>query len=117
MWLDLQNHLAIQPAKQARCGETRNEQTGEKAAGKNPAGEVDCGAMNRHQPAYQKAFLLEFTQWPAGRLEQIEKLEQLRALERGVLIKTALTNTDPVCVDTPEDVERVRRILSGTATD
>ena len=37
--------------------------------------------------AFRRDLLLEFASWPPGRLEQAERLEQLRALERGVRIK------------------------------
>lgn len=58
--------------------------------------------------SYRKDFLLQFAQWPPTPLEQIEKLEQLRVLQKGYRIKTAETPFDPICVDTPEDVVRVR---------
>ncbi len=58
--------------------------------------------------SYRKDFLLQFAQWPPTTLEQIEKLEQLRVLQKGYRIKTAETPFDPICVDTPEDVDRVR---------
>lgn len=58
--------------------------------------------------SYRKDFLLQFAQWPPMPLEQIEKLEQLRILQKGYRIKTAETPFDPICVDTPEDVVHVR---------
>lgn len=58
--------------------------------------------------SYRKDFLLQFTQWSPTPLEQIEKLEQLRVLQKGYRIKTSETPFDPICVDTPEDVNRVR---------
>jgi len=58
--------------------------------------------------SYRKDFLLQFAQWSPTPLEQIEKLEQLRVLQKGYRIKTAETPFDPICVDTPEDVARVR---------
>ncbi len=42
--------------------------------------------------AYRKDFLMEFKHWPKGILESIEELEQLRALEHGVKIKTTVTD-------------------------
>jgi 3-deoxy-manno-octulosonate cytidylyltransferase (CMP-KDO synthetase) len=62
---------------------------------------------------FRKPFLLEFAGWPPGALESVERLEQLRVLERGYRIKTAVTRFEPVCVDTPEDVERVRILIAG----
>lgn len=59
--------------------------------------------------SYRKAFLLQFAQWAPTSLEEIEKLEQLRVLQKGYRIKTAETPFDPICVDTPEDVDRVRK--------
>ncbi|HEX9934698.1 MAG TPA: 3-deoxy-manno-octulosonate cytidylyltransferase [bacterium] len=61
--------------------------------------------------SYRKDFLLTYAGWPPSFLEKTEKLEQLRAIEKGVRIKTAETSFEPVCVDEPEDAERVREIL------
>jgi 3-deoxy-manno-octulosonate cytidylyltransferase (CMP-KDO synthetase) len=60
--------------------------------------------------SYRKAFLMRYSQWKPTPLEQAEKLEQLRVLERGFRIRTAETPFDPVCVDTPEDAEKVRTL-------
>lgn len=56
--------------------------------------------------AYRKDFLMEFTNWPKGALESIEELEQLRALERGVKIKTTVTTHESMAVDTPQDLQK-----------
>ncbi len=61
--------------------------------------------------AYRKNFLMTFRDMPKSRLEQAEQLEQLRALEAGVKIKTVLTDIETVGVDTPEDLARVAKIL------
>lgn len=61
---------------------------------------------------YRKEFLIQFAGWRPTPLEMAEKLEQLRALENGVRIKTAITRWEPVCVDTPEDAERVRQMMT-----
>ncbi len=63
--------------------------------------------------AYRRSFLRRFVALPAGELESMEKLEQLRALENGYSIKVALSPTDSLSVDTGEDLERVRSILAG----
>jgi len=60
---------------------------------------------------YRKKFLLEFTRLPASYLENTEMLEQLRALENGYRIKVVETNIDSIEVDTPEDLERVKRVI------
>jgi len=60
---------------------------------------------------YRRAFLLRYPELPKSQLEKVEKLEQLRILENGYPIKVVETNYDPVCVDTPEDLERVRQYL------
>lgn len=52
--------------------------------------------------AYRKDFLLEFTKLPQGRLEQIEKLEQLRAIENGYTILVAKIAHTCDGIDTPE---------------
>ena len=61
--------------------------------------------------AYRKAFLDTFTRLEEGRLERLEALEQLRAMEHGYRIKVVETMHDSIEVDTPEDLERVRSIL------
>lgn len=52
--------------------------------------------------AYRGAFLGAFAAMPPGRLEQIEKLEQLRALENGCTIVTATVRHGWAGIDTPE---------------
>jgi len=61
---------------------------------------------------YRREFLKEFVSWPAGRLEQLEKLEQLRVLERGVAIQVVETEQDFISVDTVEDLKQAEVILS-----
>lgn len=62
--------------------------------------------------AYRIGFLHRFVTWPAGRLEQIEKLEQLRALEQGVAIHVDESCEEiPGGVDTAADLERVRSLV------
>jgi 3-deoxy-manno-octulosonate cytidylyltransferase (CMP-KDO synthetase) len=63
--------------------------------------------------AYRTGFLLEFTRIERGELERAESLEQLRALENGYRIKIVETRFDSQEVDTPEDLEIVRKRLSG----
>jgi 3-deoxy-manno-octulosonate cytidylyltransferase (CMP-KDO synthetase) len=51
--------------------------------------------------AFRRDLLLEFASWPASPLELAERLEQLRALERGVRIKVVLGEHPFAGVDTP----------------
>lgn len=60
---------------------------------------------------YRRKLLEQFVRWPVLPLEAAEKLEQLRALERGVKIRVLDSKTDTVGVDTPEDLKRVEQIL------
>jgi 3-deoxy-manno-octulosonate cytidylyltransferase (CMP-KDO synthetase) len=53
---------------------------------------------------YRRDFLLEFASWAPSRLEQIEKLEQLRAMERGYRIRLTRSVAPSLEVDTPEDL-------------
>lgn len=61
--------------------------------------------------AYKKNALLSFTQRPASKLELTEKLEQLRYLENGVKIRMAETDYINIAIDTPEDLERAKKLL------
>ncbi|MGE0392187.1 MAG: 3-deoxy-manno-octulosonate cytidylyltransferase [Vicinamibacterales bacterium] len=61
--------------------------------------------------AYRRPFLIEFAGWPRSPLEETESLEQLRALERGVRIRTLVTPYESIGVDTPGDLARVRAAL------
>ena len=61
--------------------------------------------------AYRREFLLQFIRWPSTPLEQCEALEQLRALEHGVAVRVVLTPYSTIGVDTPEDLERVRKLF------
>ena len=63
--------------------------------------------------AYRRGFLRTFTSLPEGVLERLEALEQLRVLEFGYRIKVAVTASDSVEVDTPQELERVRRLILG----
>ncbi|SMS11409.1 3-deoxy-manno-octulosonate cytidylyltransferase [Pseudomonas viridiflava] len=62
--------------------------------------------------AYRAGFLHDFVNWGPCMLENTENLEQLRALWNGVRIHVAdAREAPPAGVDTPEDLERVRRLL------
>lgn len=61
--------------------------------------------------AFRRDFLLEFASWPSSKLEQIEQLEQLRVIEKGIRIKTTITEYESIPVDTAEDVDRVQTLL------
>ena len=61
--------------------------------------------------AYTYEFLKRFTRLSQGRLEKIERLEQLRAIEHGYNIKVMKTRFDSVGVDTLADIYKVRRLI------
>jgi len=61
--------------------------------------------------AYTRDALARFVALPPSPLEKREKLEQLRALEAGMRFAVALVDKVPLSVDTPEDLEKARRIL------
>ena len=62
--------------------------------------------------AYRRAFVRELAALPQTPLELAESLEQLRALEHGFQITAVETHYDSIGVDTPEDLERVRRQMT-----
>jgi len=61
---------------------------------------------------YRRDVLLRLTGMKPTKLEQTEKLEQLRALEYGFTIKVRETSFETFGVDTPQDMERVGKWLS-----
>ena len=63
--------------------------------------------------AYRRQALQRFVGLGPSQLETRERLEQLRALEAGMRIDAALVHSVPLGVDTPEDLERARAILSA----
>lgn len=75
------------------------------------AGAAKGGPALRHAGVYafRRELLLEFATWPPGRLEQAERLEQLRAVERGVRIKVVLGQRPFAGVDTPEQLAALER--------
>jgi 3-deoxy-manno-octulosonate cytidylyltransferase (CMP-KDO synthetase) len=77
-----------------------------------PAGE---GPLYHHfgMYAYRRSALERFVSLRPSTLEKREQLEQLRALEDGMRIDVTLVDSVPVEVNTPDDLERARRIISG----
>ncbi|MFW5822316.1 MAG: 3-deoxy-manno-octulosonate cytidylyltransferase [Tangfeifania sp.] len=63
--------------------------------------------------AYKKDVLQQITQLPHGILERVEALEQLRWLENGYKIKTAVTKHQSIGIDTPEDLEDALQLLNN----
>ena len=62
---------------------------------------------------YRRDFLLAFAALEPGVLEQIEKLEQLRALERGYRIRVVASVAPSLEVDTPEDLARANQVAAA----
>jgi 3-deoxy-manno-octulosonate cytidylyltransferase (CMP-KDO synthetase) len=62
--------------------------------------------------AFRRHALERFVGLPPSALEQREKLEQLRALEAGMRIDVAIVDSTPLGVDTPEDLERARALMT-----
>lgn len=84
---------------------------------------IPSGADSTGTPAYvhvglygfRRDFLLRFAALPQTPLEVVESLEQLRALEHGYRIRTVVTEHHSIGVDTPQDLERARRLSAEEA--
>ncbi len=61
--------------------------------------------------AFRKKSIKEFVSLPKGILEEIERLEQLRALEAGWKIKVVLTDREFIGIDTPEDLKLAEEFI------
>ena len=61
---------------------------------------------------YRRAALQRFVSLPPSPLEKRERLEQLRAIEAGMVIHSALVDADVLSVDTPEDLEQARALVA-----
>lgn len=81
---------------------------------RSPAPHGD-GPIERHVGiyVYRRDALARFVAAPPSPLEQREKLEQLRALEMGMLIRADAIEDFPKGVDSPPDLEAARKVLAG----
>lgn len=61
--------------------------------------------------AYRTNTLKEICKISQSRLEKAEGLEQLRWIESGYRIKTAITEEESIAIDTPEDLEQIKRTI------
>lgn len=81
-----------------------------------PAAPTDLSPWQRHIGiyAYQVRFLKQFVSWAPAPIEQLESLEQLRALWNGAAIHVERAReVPPAGVDTPDDLERLRQLMGG----
>lgn len=80
--------------------------------GSGPA-EMEPGTFLRHVGlyTYRRAALERWVALDEGRLERIERLEQLRPLAAGIRIGVAVVEAAAPGVDTPEDAARMERLL------
>lgn len=62
---------------------------------------------------YKREALIKMTSLPQTPLEKTESLEQLRALENGMKIKTSIVDFVPVGIDTKEDLEKFEQIIAN----
>ena len=61
--------------------------------------------------AFRKQALVNFTNWPITPLEAVEKIECLRYLENGLLLKMVITEYMGIEIDTPEDLIRAAELI------
>lgn len=64
---------------------------------------------------YKRDALAKFISSPVSPLEEIEKLEQLRALENDMKIKVIITHEEPIGVDTEADLDLVREAMKNSS--
>lgn len=80
-------------------------------------GDISSGLYYIHLGiyVYTREALMRFAELPTGRLEEAEKLEQLRALEYGIPIKVWETSHPSLRIDTPDDVTSAVAALQASA--
>ena len=61
--------------------------------------------------AYRADILWQITRLAVSSLEKAESLEQLRWVEAGYKVKCAVTHHDSYCIDTPEDIPKVLKMM------
>lgn len=73
------------------------------------AAKLGQGVWHRHLGlyAYRLKFLDTYVRWPRSAYEQMEDLEQLRALYHGAYVLLAPTQQAPAGIDTPADLQRL----------
>ena len=76
---------------------------------------LDAARVHVGLYVYRRDTLLRLAQLAPTRLEQLEGLEQLRALEHGIRIHVVDTHYTSTEVNTPEDLERVRQQYGKTS--
>lgn len=64
--------------------------------------------------AYKRAVLLEVTKLPQSLQEKAESLEQLRWIDNNYIINTAITDFENLCVDTPEDLQKILETIKNS---
>jgi 3-deoxy-manno-octulosonate cytidylyltransferase (CMP-KDO synthetase) len=61
--------------------------------------------------AFRKKALIDFTNWPITPLEAAEKVECLRYLENGILLRMVCVEYMGIEIDTPEDLQRASKLI------
>jgi len=73
-----------------------------------------CTPLRHHGIyAFRTEFLREFVEWPPAPLEEIECLEQLRALYNGARIHLVITEEESFGVDTPDQARQLEKLLNA----
>ena len=78
-----------------------------------PRGEEGGGWVHVGIYAFRRERLIEFAGMGPSPLERAERLEQLRALEAGWVVRVLDDRSRSIGVDTPADLERARKLLEG----
>jgi 3-deoxy-manno-octulosonate cytidylyltransferase (CMP-KDO synthetase) len=106
-------YFSRSPIPYARDGSADDTRAAAQAA-------IERGLAWRHIGlyAYRRATLLRLAALPAAPLEEVEALEQLRALTNGIRIRVVpVSGTPGIAVDTPQDLERARALMAYASTD
>lgn len=82
---------------------------------KRKISKMKIGGLYRHigMYGYRRETLLRFSDLPVSKSEKSKNLEQMRAIDNGILIKAIITNALQLSVDTEQDLNKIKEVMNN----